>query len=274
MPSGKRSKQQRRVSPPPVQSKGTARARQASPRVLAAAGGLVALIAIVVVLVIVLGGGGGGGSKVPTGIPNIGSPTSEVALPNATEVDAMFKGIPQKELTLGSDFAKVTLIEYIDLQCPFCQQFETQVMPDIITSYVKTGKVKVETRILAFIGPDSVRGRKAAIAAGFQNKAYPFMELLYYHQGGENSGWLDDTMIATAAASVRGMNVPKLLKDMSSSTVDSTAKTFDDEAAAAKVSSTPTLVVGKTGTKGTQVPMTSATDKQALVDALETALAG
>jgi protein-disulfide isomerase len=273
MPSGKRSKQQRRVVPPPVQSKGTARARQASPRVLAAAGGLVAVIAIIVVLVIVLGGGGKS-SKVPTGIPNIGSPTSDVALPNATEVEAMFKGIPQKELTLGSDFAKVTLVEYIDLQCPFCQQFETQVMPDIITSYVKNGKVKVETRILAFIGPDSVLGRKAAIAAGFQNKAYPFMELLYYHQGAENSGWLDQTMIATAAASVRGMNVPKLLKDMSSSVVDKTAKTFDEEATAAKVGSTPTLFVGKTGTKGKQVPMTSATDKQALVDALDTALAG
>jgi protein-disulfide isomerase len=272
MPSGKRSKQQRRAVPPPVQSKGTARARQASPRVLAAAGGLVALIAVVVVLVIVLTGGSSS-PKVPKGIPNIGSPTSAVALPSAVDVDTMFKGVPEKLLTLGSGTAPVTLLEYVDLQCPFCQQFETQVMPDIVKTYVKTGKVKVETRILKFIGPDSDRGRKATIAAGLQNKAYPFMELLYYNQRTENTGWLDENMIATAAASVRGMNVPKLLKDMSSSAVAKTSSEFDAQAAADHVNSTPWLVVGKTGTKGKHVAM-SPTDKQALVTAIETALAG
>ena len=30
------------------------------------------------------------------------------------------------------------MVEYVDLQCPFCQQFETQVMPDIIKNYVRT----------------------------------------------------------------------------------------------------------------------------------------
>src|SRR3954463_13223538 len=126
MPSGKRSKQQRRVvAPPPVQSKGAARARTASPRTLAIAGGVVGVVALVVVLVVVFTGGGGG-SKVPSGIPNVGSPTSDVALPGAADVDQMFKGVDQKQLTLGSAFAPVTMVQYIDLQCPFCQQFETQ----------------------------------------------------------------------------------------------------------------------------------------------------
>jgi len=39
-------------------------------------------------------------------------------------------------MTLGSPFAKVLMVEYIDLQCPFCQQFETQVFPDIVAKYV------------------------------------------------------------------------------------------------------------------------------------------
>jgi protein-disulfide isomerase len=274
MPSGKRSKEQRRVAaPPPVQSKGAARARQASPRVLAVAGGAIALIVLVVVLVVVLTGGSSS-TKVPTGIPNIGSPTSSVALPNAVEANAIFAGITQKSLTLGSGFAPVTLVEYIDLQCPFCQQFETQVMPDIVKAYVKTGKLKVETRIVGFIGPDSKTGRNAAIAAGFQNKAYPFMELLYYNQGTENTGWLNDNMIATAAASVKGMNVPKLLKDMKSSAASKIASQFDAQMASDKVNSTPTLFVGKSGKKGKLVGMTSSTDKQTLVTAIETALTG
>jgi protein-disulfide isomerase len=270
VPSGKRSKQRRAAVPPPVQSKGAPRVRQASPRVLAAAGGAVALIAVVVVLVVVLTGGGG--AKIPEGIPDVGSPTSDVALPGAADVDAIFKGVPERELTLGSGLAPVTLVEYVDLQCPFCQQFETQVMPDIVKTYVKTGKLKVETRVVAFIGPDSQEGRRATVAAGLQNKAYPFMELLYYNQGTENTGWLNDSLIATAAASVRGMNVPKLLNDMKSSTVEKTASDFDAQMTADKVSSTPTFFVGKSGTKGKLVAMTSATDKQALVDAIDAAL--
>jgi protein-disulfide isomerase len=271
MPSGKRSKQQRRAAvPPPVQSKGAARTRQASPRVLAAAGGAVALIAVVVVLIVVLTGGGG--TKVPSGIPDIGSPTSAVALPGAQDVDRLFNGIKEDRLTLGAASAPVTPVEYVDLQCPFCQQFETQLMPDIVTTYIKTGKLKVETRIVAFIGPDSQKGRQATVAAGLQNKAYPFMELVYYNQGTENTGWLDDSLIATAAASVRGMNVPKLFADMKSSTVSNLASEFDSQMTADKVTSTPTLFVGKSGTKGKVVPMKSSTDKTTLVDAIEAAL--
>jgi len=253
-----------------VQSKGSARTRQASPRVLAAAGGAVALIAVVVVLIVVLTGGGG--TKVPTGLPDIGSPTSDVALPGAVDVDGLFKSIPENRLVLGAASAPVTLVEYVDLQCPFCQQFETQLMPDIVATYIKTGKLKVETRIVAFIGPDSQTGRKATIAAGLQNKAYPFMELLYYNQGTENTGWLDNNIIGTAAASVRGMNVPKLFADMNSSTVSNLASEFDSQMKVDKVTSTPTLFVGKSGTKGKVVPMESATDKATLVDAIQTAL--
>jgi phage tail sheath protein FI len=81
-------------------------------------------------------------------------------------------------------------------------------------------------------------------------------------------------MIATAAASVRGMNVPKLLKDMNSSTVAKIGSQFDADAAVDKVQSTPTLLVGKTGTKPKLVSMSSSTDKQSLVAAIDTALAG
>lgn len=271
MASGKKSREKRRAqsAPPPVQSKGTARSRQASPRVLIGAGAAAAVIAIVVVLIVVFTGGG---SSTPKGVPKVGSIAA--GLPGSAEVDRYFKGIPQKGMTLGSPLAKVTLVEYIDLQCPFCQQFDTQVFPDILSAYVKTGKVKVEVRVLDFIGPESKRGRSAMIAAGNQNRAFNYAEVLYFNQGTENTGWLSDDMVASAAASIPGLDVPKLLADRSSSAVAKLASGFDAAAVNDKVSSTPTLLVGRTGTKPKLVPLQSSTDKASLVTALDTALAG
>ena len=47
-------------------------------------------------------------------------------------------------------------------------------MPNVIKKYVRTGKVRVDTRVLKFIGPDSEKARKAMLAAAKQNKAYNF----------------------------------------------------------------------------------------------------
>jgi len=155
----------------------------------------------------------GGGSKASNNYPAIG--TLKNALPGASDVQTLFKGIPQNGLTLGNPKAPVTVVEYIDLQCPFCQQFDPQILLSIITKYVKTGKVKVELRVLDFIGPDSSRGRKAMLAAGSQNRAFNYAEILYFNQGTENTGWLSEDMVASAAASIPGLDVPKLLERVS-----------------------------------------------------------
>jgi len=275
MPSGKKSKQMRRAAqtkPPPVQSKGGVRRRQASPRVLIGAAGVVAVVAVVIVLAVVLGSGGGSG--IPKGVPAVGSPTSAVALPNSVDVEKLFKGIPQKGDVLGSPSAPVTMVEYIDLQCPVCQLFETTVMPDILKKYVRTGKVKVEVRTWAFIGPDSFRGQAATLAAAKQDKAFEFAQLLYYNQGTENTGWLDDDMVAVDAASIRGLHVRQLVADRKSSAVKDQAATVDRQAKADKVTGTPAIFVGRTGKKLTYVPLKNGADKETLVLALDTAITG
>jgi len=173
---------------------------------------------------------------------------------------------------LGSAFAPVTMTEFIDLQCPICQEFETTVMPDIIPKYVRTGKVKVYVRPWAFIGPDSFRGQSAMLAAGMQNKAFNFAQVLYDNQGTENTGWLNNNMVVQAAASVPGLKVPQLLTDQKSSTVKNEASAVAAEANTRQVSGTPTVFVGKSGTKGTQVALQSGGDEASLVAALNAAL--
>lgn len=253
-------------APPPVQSKGGMRRRQANPKVLAIVGGVVVLAAIGIGLALALGGS----KNKAAGLPTVG--TLANSLPGAADVNTMFKGVPQTGLTLGYASAPVTMVEYIDLQCPFCQQFETQVFPTILTKYIRTKKVKVVARLLDFIGPDSSRGRNAMIAIGAQNRAFDFAELLYYNQGTENTGWLSDAMVGQAVSSIPGVRVPDAIGLSSAGSVKSQAKGFDKAAVADKVSGTPTLFVGKSGKQGKQVPLTSPTDEKSLVTALDAAL--
>jgi protein-disulfide isomerase len=269
MPSGKKSKQARRTAaaPPPVVSKGGIRRRQADPRVLWGVGGVLALVVVAIVLAVVLTGGK---SSSASDAPTVGSLTN--ALPGASDVHNDLKGIPQTGMTLGSAKAPVTMTQYIDLQCPICREFESVVMPDVIKKYVRTGKVRVDTRVLKFIGPDSEKARKAMLASAKQNKAYNFALVLYANQGTENTGWLTDSFLNQIGGSVPGLKVRQMRSDMSSSSVSSQGSEMDKQGAKDKVPGTPTLYVGKTGTKGTVVALANADDEATLTKAIESAL--
>ena len=277
MPSQKQSKRSRHVPPPPhakaptrvpAPPSATASGRRASPKVLLIAGGVLVAAIIAGVLAVSLSGGSSGSSNVPA----VGSLTN--ALPDAAGVNTMFRGIPQDGNVLGSPNAPVTLVEYVDLQCPYCREFEATVLPAVVKNYVRTGKVKIDQRILAFIGPDSVSGRKAALAAGLQGKQFNLTELLYFNQGTENTGWLDQSMIDNAAASIPGVQVPMLLSSAKSGAIQVKADAAEAQAKADNVSSTPTLLVGHTGTTPHEVALNSPTDSATLTAAIRGALRG
>jgi protein-disulfide isomerase len=260
MTSGKQARRQRQqaAARPPVRSTG---GRKASPKVLLAAAAGIAGIAVAIGLAVVFSGG----SSTP-------SPTTVSALPDSPAVIQLFKGIPQNGNVLGKASAPVTMVEYIDLQCPVCRAFETETMPTIIDRYVRTGKVKVEARTIAFIGPDSVTGRLAAIAASEQNGLFDFAQLLYANQGPENGGWLDDTMITAAAKSIPGLDVQALLAARDSAGVEATAKSYDAQAKVDGVGGTPALYIGKSGGKLAAFSPESAPDAASLSAELDRAL--
>src|SRR6185437_7398175 len=165
MPSGKKARQQRQAAaaaaqrtPPPVRSKGVGGARgarQASPRTLAIGGGVVLVVVIAIVLAIVLGsssGSGGSGGSVLKGLPATGSATWAGALDGAPDANNLFKGIPQKGLVLGSPSAPVEMEMFIDVQCPICQNFEVNYLPEIVQKYIRKGGVQLHLQPWAFLG--------------------------------------------------------------------------------------------------------------------------
>jgi protein-disulfide isomerase len=267
MPSGRRSRERRHVPASPHPS----RARTASPRVLLAVGLGAAALLLAVGLAVVVGGRSAGSSRpVPAGTPAVG--TLRHALPGAAGIERLLAGIPQHGTTLGSPTAPVTLVEYVDMQCPYCRMLETGLMPSIVQRYVRTGKVRIVLRTWAFIGPDSSRGQAAVLAAGLQARAFNVAALLFTNQGEENTGWLSDELVPEAAASVPGLRVAALVRDESLPRVVQSGAEVARLAAANGITSTPTLVVGPTGAAGDPVAMSGPTDRQALVGAIETAL--
>lgn len=53
---------------------------------------------------------------------------------------------PDDDATLGEKDAPVTLIEFVDYQCPFCKRFFDQTFSQLKTEYVDTGKIKLVMR--------------------------------------------------------------------------------------------------------------------------------
>jgi protein-disulfide isomerase len=266
--SGKqaRRRRQQQAGPPPVARKGER--RRASPKVLvAAAVGTLVVAGIAVGIALAVGGGSSSASGT---VPTRGSLTN--ALPDAEAVQREFAGIPQNGLVLGSPKAPATMIEYIDLQCPGCRAFETGVLPSIVPEFVRTGKLKIEARPLAFIGPDSIPAREAAIAAGEQDRAFNFVQIVYSNQGTENTGWLNQDFIGRAAASVPGMDVRRLLDDQDSAVVKSAIDRIESQAKADRVSSTPWLLLGKTGSKLHVVSSDATFNEARLADAIRRSL--
>jgi protein-disulfide isomerase len=238
MTSGKQARQRRAPAPPPVRSTG---GRRASPKVLGVGAVVIAFAAVAAALAFALTGNGSGSTST--------SSVTVSKLPDAAATLQTFRGIPQHGNVLGKPNAPATLVEYIDLQCPICRVFETEVMPGIVQQYVRSGKLRVVARPLAFISPaeNSQRGRLAALAAGKQRKFFDFAQLLYANQGEEGSDWLTDDMIRAAYASIPGFAAQKALALRNSSSILAETQTYDQQATDDQVGGTPTVLVGKTG---------------------------
>jgi protein-disulfide isomerase len=152
-------------------------------------------------------------------------------------------GIPQDGIVLGADAANVNLIEYADLQCPFCRGYSESVFPVIVDEYVRPGRVKTEFRALAFIGEDSEEARRFVNAASLQDRAWQLQEALFRNQGGENSGWVTDDLVRTLAEQIEGLDVDRLFEDAETEEIIALGDEATSQAQAAGVRGTPTFYI-------------------------------
>jgi protein-disulfide isomerase len=149
----------------------------------------------------------------------------------------------------------VTLVEFANVQCPYCGQFARDALPAIVRDYVRSGKVRVVFEGLGFLGVDSDTALRAVHAAARQNHGWDMLEGLFQRQGGENTGWVTDELLREVAGGIRGLDVARMERDMA--TVDGGIRASRRLATAAHVDSTPTFFVGRSGKALRHVEITS-----------------
>jgi protein-disulfide isomerase len=218
-----------------------------------------AVVAVIAVAIAVAVGGGDDTPKQPATTAQSGNP-----------IDALFAGIPADGMTLGTADAPATLEEFVDPQCPFCAQFSKDVLPSVVQNYVRPGRLRLVLRPLAFIGEDSVKAARAVVAAGEQDKAWPFLDLIYANQGQENSGYVTDEFLRRIGKQVSGLDVDAMLAAADGDTVARTLQEADQRAQQFKLNSTPSFLL--TVGSGRPRPFKSNLDPGGFTAALDQAL--
>jgi protein-disulfide isomerase len=186
---------------------------------------------------------------------------------------SLFAGIPQQGSALGSATAPLTLVEYADLQCPYCARWALDALPTVVDRYVKTGKLRIVFSGMAFVGPDSRKALETASVAGRSGHLWDVVHGLYAAQGAENSGWVSDELIKEVAASVPGLDGSRLIDSRSASWVETELRRILTVAQAAGVNSTPTFQLGRTGGPFELVHVSSL-GPEGITPAIDAALAG
>ncbi|WP_028933102.1 DsbA family protein [Pseudonocardia spinosispora] len=145
-------------------------------------------------------------------------------------------------LALGSPDAPVTVVEWADFQCPFCALFAHDTAPMLIDQYVRTGKVRLEWRDFAFLGPESRAAAAAARAAGRQGKFWEYHDVLYAQQKSENSGALTSAYL-TGIAGQLGLDQRRFAADMADPAIAKQVAADQAEGGRLGVTGTPTVII-------------------------------
>ena len=204
-------------------------------------GVLVAAAALATVLIVA--------SRISAGRATANEPVAASAPTQAPAArdPSLFRGIEQHGSALGSPNAPLTLVEYADLQCPYCARWALSTLPTLVRDYVRTGQLRIVFRGLAFIGPDSDKALRTAVAAGERNRLWELVHGLYSNQGAENAGWVTDELVTEIAANVPGLDGGELLQARWGRSVDPKLRRAALAAGQAGVRGTPAFALGRTG---------------------------
>jgi len=147
---------------------------------------------------------------------------------------------------LGSKTAPITIVEFTDYQCPFCQRFHVTVFGDLKKQYIDTGKVRFYSRDLPLdvIHPNAHRAAEAARCAADQHQFWALRDAMGAHPNELEM----DNLVADAKG--LKMDVPRFRACVESHKYKDAVDGDVLEARRIGADGTPAFVIGKSTPEG------------------------
>ena len=155
----------------------------------------------------------------------------------------------QQAPTLGHGSARVTIVEFSDYQCPFCHRHWSQVLPELVKDYVKTGKVRYVFRDfpIASLHPQAHRLHEAAHCAGDQGRYWEMHDRLF------EDPQRSDAKDLVARARALGLDEPRFERCLAGGVHAAKVRQAIADGEKARVRGTPTFFLAITEPDGAPI---------------------
>ena len=168
------------------------------------------------------------------------STEGEIVLPATRYPQALVDGN-----AVGRADAPVVIEVYSDFQCRICGRFAREYLPRLVTDFVDDGRLRVVSRDIDILGAAPSESLAAAVAAGCagaQGRYWPFHDVLFWNQAGENLGGFSTDRLARMADRI-GLERRAWDACVADPASAATVRTTTAQAAALGVNSTPTFSI-------------------------------
>jgi protein-disulfide isomerase len=150
---------------------------------------------------------------------------------------------------LGNTQAPLTMVEFSDYECTFCQLYHATAFAELKRDFIDTGKLRYVVRDFPLPSHrNSARAARAAHCAADQGRFWEMHAALL-------KGEPLDLQTIVESAQALGLDAPRLRACIESGQFDGAIRKSIAEANAAGVNSTPTFVIGASrggGVEGTR----------------------
>jgi protein-disulfide isomerase len=107
--------------------------------------------------------------------------TAPPATPPPELIEVDMKELVDDDQWTGDENAPVVIVEFSDFQCPFCERWATETLPQLTQTYIDTGKVRLVYRDfpLSSIHPEAQNAAESAECARDQGKFWEYHDTLF-----------------------------------------------------------------------------------------------
>ncbi|CAH8244996.1 DsbA family protein [Paenibacillus melissococcoides] len=170
-----------------------------------------------------------------------GEKMKQEEMANQPPVEFNIEGQP----TLGNADAAVSIVEFGDYKCPACKIWNETIFPQLKADYIDTGKVKFTFLNKLVIARSDLAAEAAEEVYRQQPEAFwSFHHELYRAQQDEGKDWATAPFLVDfAQRTVPDLDTAQLEKALQDRTMRDEVTKDEQQAAQARVNSTPTLFV-------------------------------